>query len=200
MAQILSAESSIMNGNIRTVASSLHGCSGAGRWKRSLFAMLAVAAAGWAADVARFAGTWIPDRNQGSVIDSAIVGFVSHLPAEELETSKERLEAVNQPIGKLCITVVDSGRKVEFGYDGRSGLAVPVDGSSTQIKGGSGEAVQLRVAMEAGKLLEAYQAQDGKRTNRYALSPDGKTMIMEVKVESPHMPMPLEYKVAFARK
>ena len=168
--------------------------------KRGLFALGVLAGLGAASDLTAFSGAWIAEGSSQTTIDRAISSYGSRLDSSTRVMVQQRLKSTNQPTLHLAIAALDSGRKVAIGYEDSPGMATSIDGSPLVSKGRSGEEFQMRVVMKAGVLVESYEAEDGTRTNRYSLSPDGKAMSMEVKVESPYMPEPLGYRVGFTRK
>ena len=65
----------------------------------------------------------------------------------------------------------------------------------TQAPDGSKIAVRL---MPGPPLSQSYESGEGMRVNRYVL--DGSKLTVEVRVTSPRLPKPIEYKLVYRRK
>ena len=48
-------------------------------------------------------------------------------------------------------------------------------------------------------MTQTYESGEGLRTNRYVLSPDGSKLTIHVRVTSPRLPQPIEYKLTYRR-
>jgi len=161
---------------------------------------LGLSGIGFAADPGAFGGTWIRDRAKGESIGKAIETYVADFDSISKVRIGERLGDVSQAADQLVIEVVDSGRKIGIGEDGRRGTIAPLDGKAVVVKGSSGESFEMRVGMDADKLTESYLAGDGGRTNTYTIADKGRVLLVDVKIESPFMPKPLLFKLVYARK
>lgn len=162
--------------------------------------MMLLSGGAFAADPGAFAGTWVRDRNKGESIGLAIENYVSDFDSLSKVRVRERLGQVSQASEQLVFAVVDSGRKISIGENGRVGTIASLDGKAVSIKGETGESFEMSVSLESDKLSESYQAADGGRTNVYAIADKGKSLLVDVKIESPYMPMPLFFKLVYARK
>jgi hypothetical protein len=169
-------------------------------WMRVGMLAMALSGASLAGDPSGFAGTWIRDRANGESIGKAIESYVADFDSVMKIQIGERLGEVSRSADQLVIAVVDSGRKIGIGENGRVGTAVSLDGKAVSIQGESGETFVLSRTMAADKLSESYQADDGSRTNVYSVADKGRSLLVDVKIESPYMPKPLFYKLVYTRK
>ena len=162
--------------------------------------VLLLSGAAFAADPAAFAGTWVRDRANGESIGKAIESYVAVFDSATKVRIGERLGAVSQASDQLVIAVVDSGKKISIREDGRVETVVSLGGKAVSMQGVSGETFEMRVTMVADKLTESYQAGDGGRTNVYSVGDKGRSLLVDVMIESPFMPKPLLYKLVYTRK
>lgn len=170
-------------------------------WIRCKVLLLALAMGSGAAELKDFAGTWVLDTAGSDRIEAAIETCIAKYPEDAKTTTRERLQETNQLTGSLVFSALDSGKKVLIGYaTADNGTVAPVDGKTVPSTGASGELFQLSVRLENGALIETFQADNGKRTNTYTVSAQGKTLIVRVAVESPYMPTILTYRLVYVRE
>jgi hypothetical protein len=162
--------------------------------------VMLLSGAGIAADASAFTGTWVRDRARGESIGQAIENYVSIFDSTMKVRIRSRLGDVAQAAEQLTISIHDSGRALSIGQEGRAGTVASLDGKPVTTTGVSGETFEMRLGVEADRLVESYQAADGGRTNAYTVADKGKSLLVDVKIESPFMPKPLFYKLAYARK
>lgn len=160
---------------------------------------LLLASGSFAFDLSRFAGTWKLDPTRSSDIRKAVDACVANYPPEAKEASRDRLLEVGANVSKFVITPMDKGSKVVIGYGGPDGKAVALDSSEVEIQTDEGGPVKMRVSTDSDNLVETYQAPDGRSVNTFSVSKDGKTLFMDVRVESPHMPNTLTYRLTYSR-
>ncbi len=134
------------------------------------------------------------------MIRQAIDSYAANLDAQARPATVDRLTSINPPVTQLEFVFADSMKTIQIGYDGKPGTTVVLGATGIPTNGAQDEILLFKVGTQEGCLVETYYADDGTRTNRYSLSPDGMSMAMEVTVESPYMPASLVYRVGFARK
>lgn len=173
---------------------------GHGPWTRCFAAIGVLVACAGASGLADFTGRWDLDSTRSDRIDQAIEACIADYPEDAKLATRERLQETNPLTRTMYFTPVDSGTKVLIGYDGPDeGTAAPLDGAETLATNSNGESFQMTVVLENGALVESFQANNGSRTNTYTVSPDGRTLFMQVEVESPYMPTTLGYTLAYGR-
>ena|SRR5882762_8552955 len=75
----------------------------------------------------------------------------------------------------------------------------PESGAAVPYKSGS-DTLQLSQKFTAdGKLVQSFSASEGKRTNTYVLSPDGKTLNIFTTITSEKLPQPVSYTLTYVR-
>jgi hypothetical protein len=78
-------------------------------------------------------------------------------------------------------------------------IVVPASGAAVKWTREDGETFDVSGKVAGSTLTQTFVAEDGKRVNVYTLSPDGKTLTMNVTVTSPRLPKPLNYKLVYRR-
>lgn len=164
-----------------------------------LFAgLLILCVSGIAAELADFAGSWRLDPLRSADPDAAIEVIVAHVDSAEKAPTRDRLREVSQPSTKLAISLEKD--LLRIASDGSEGHLAPVDGSEVDLTLKIGAPMKRRLSLEAGKLVESYLAEDGSRTDRYELSSDGKTLFVDVSVIGGTMPVPVTFRLVYARQ
>lgn len=166
-----------------------------------LAAICALAVGTSASGLESFAGRWSLDSTRSDRIEEAIETCIAGYPEEAKDMTRERLRETNRLTRALVFTALDSGKKVLIGYEvADDGTAAPLDGTEVPSTGASGELFQLSVRLVNGALVEMFQADNGTRTNTYTVAADGKSLVLQAKVESPQMPTVLTYRLVYLRE
>lgn len=171
----------------------------------ALLAILAAAAPARAQEPA-FRGTFLRDTAAGDdmeqVIDQNLPKIKSVLGKLFRGAARARLREVNRPYGWIHFAPGPDGITTETDlWAGEWKLTTPTTG---KVKGwkrrtGDGKVELLDVATElVGRTFtHRFQAEDGTRTNVYTLSPDGRTLTMDVTVVSARLTGPMTYRLVY---
>jgi hypothetical protein len=62
------------------------------------------------------------------------------------------------------------------------------------------EEFDLALAWEGTTLAQSFSAPDGKRVNRYTLSSDGNTLLLDITITSAQLKKPMQYTLTFKRE
>jgi len=173
----------------------------------SLFVLLAalIPAAAGAQVTTNLRGTWNLNRQASDNLDAAINRSVARMNIIVRQIARPRLRSTNTMYPTLVVSQENSNVRVDMA--GRPTLSTPYNGQPVlwqretgrtcpEIKG---DCVRVTSTVENGHLRQIFQAEDGRRTNLYTVSGDGKTMTMDVTIESPKLPQPLNYKLVYNR-
>ncbi|HQF53866.1 MAG TPA: hypothetical protein PK208_01980 [Fibrobacteria bacterium] len=164
-----------------------------------LFAcLLILCTGGIAAELADFAGSWKLDRVRSADPVAAIEALVAHVDSVDKASVRDRLREVSVSSTELVISLEKD--LLRIAGDGSQGHLAPVDGSESDLTAAIGEPMKRRLSLDAGTLVESYLAEDGSRTDRYGLSSDGKTLFVDVSVIGGIMPVPVTFRLVYARQ
>lgn len=168
----------------------------------ALFALVPVAVR---AQASQLRGTWTLNRQQSDDLNAKINTAVARMNVVVRQIARPRLRSTNTAYPQLVIS--QEGNNVRVDMQGRPSLTAPVGGqtilwqretgrSCPQIRG---DCVQVTTVWRDGALHQTFRAEDGQRVNVYTLSPDGRTMTMNVTITSPRLPDPLTYRLVYDR-
>ena len=160
-------------------------------------ATLLAAPAAARAQAGAVTGTFALDRAASDNVDKAIAAAVKDMNFITRPIARGRLQKTNQPYQQVAIAT--SGANTVVTIDKLPPREAPSDGTPVDWTRADGEKFKLSMMWDGAQLVESFKAEDGQRVNTYALSPDGSTMTMNVKITSPRLPKPLTYKLVFKR-
>lgn len=164
----------------------------------ALLALAVVAPAGSAAQgAASLNGTFTYDAAASENINAAIDAAVRDMNFAMRPVARGRLRKTNQPYQRVQIS--HNPQQVSVVTDGRAAIVSPANGSPIDWTREDGEKLKVSTEWENGVLEQTFKAEDGQRVNAYSVSPDGRTMTMQVTVTSPRLKKPLTYKLVYNR-
>ncbi len=82
---------------------------------------------------------------------------------------------------------------------GAPGVVSPESGAESPYKL-NGETLRVSQRVQGGHLVQRFVSDDGARENEYVPNADGKNMLVQVTLTSPHLSRPLRYTLSYARK
>lgn len=159
-----------------------------------------------------FRGTFVRDAAAGDdmeqVIRNALPKVKSALGRSILGrgTATKRLREVNRPYG--WIRFAPEGNTITVETDLWNGpqwkLTTVRNGTLNDWKRrnpeGKVETVRVTTDTQGATMTQRFQAPDGTRSNVYSLSPDGRTLTMNVTVTSDKLTGPITYKLVYRRR
>jgi hypothetical protein len=147
---------------------------------------------------AELQGTYLLDRQASDNIDDAIEHVVKDMNFVRKPIARKRLKATTQPSDHLQISY--TGGDVTIVTDGGSAVRTPADGKPVDWTREDGEKFVVTTTHDARTLTRVFRAEDGQRSNAYALGPDRSTLTMSIVLSSPQLPEPLVYKLVYKRR
>lgn len=145
---------------------------------------------------ASLAGDWSHDAAKSDNVDKAIERAVEKVNFVIRGMAHGRLKSTNQPYHHVSITV--KGGDTHLKTDDRAPIVSNAKG--VKWKREDGQVYDVTMVWKGDTRLEqTFTNDEGKRTNVYTLNADGKSMVMEVTVTSPKLPVPLNYSLAYKR-
>jgi len=161
-----------------------------------LLAVLAVPAAA-SAQESSMRGTFALDRAHSDDINRAIDAAVARMSFVTRPIARGRLRRTNTYYQRVVLNYTTA--QVSTTFDQRHAIESPANGQPVAWTREDGEKFQLSTSWENGRLVQTFRAEDGSRTNVYSISPDGRTLTMDVTLRSPRLSAPLTYKLVFNR-
>jgi len=128
-------------------------------------------------------------------VTGAVASAVAEMNFIIRPIARRRLEQTNRPAQKVRISLSASIHEIQF--DARSPIRTPADGRAIPWTREDGERFMVRTTMGASDLVQRFEAADGVKTIRYALTRDH--LRLQVTAESPKLPRPLRYTLLYRR-
>lgn len=143
-------------------------------------------------------GSWVYDTAQSEDVEAAIKNAVEKVNFIIRGFAHGRLKNTNQPYRKLAIII--QGAEVQIKKDARPAIKAPLDGTVIKWRREDDQVYDLSIRRHSKVFLEeSIGNAEGKRVNSYKLRPDANTLDLFVKVTSPKLPVPLEYRLGYRR-
>jgi hypothetical protein len=142
-------------------------------------------------------GTFTLNRQQSDDVNRAIETAVSRMSFVTRPIARGRLRRTNTAYNRVVINYTQT--EVSTTFDQRRPVESPANGQPVKWTREDGEKFDLSTEWQNGRLVQTFRAEDGSRTNTYTISPDGRTLTMNVTLRSPRLTSPLEYKLVLNR-
>lgn len=165
-----------------------------------LAALLALAPAAPAAsqEAPSLEGTFVYDAGRSDNVNRAIETVTARMNFALRPIARGRLRRTNQPYQRVSIS--HTSTHVTIATDQRAPLVTPANGAPVDwTRPEDGEKLKVSTEWENGRLEQTFMAEDGRRVNTYSISPDGRTLTLEVAVSSPRLRAPLTYTLRYRR-
>lgn len=145
-----------------------------------------------------FVGDYVFDSERSDDIGKAINAGIDGMSFITKPIARRRLKATNDPYASVAIARSAVG--IATAYDGRAWIQSPEDGTAIKWTREDGEVLDLSTAMKGDTLVQTFVADDGSRENDFTLSPDGRTLNLDVTIRSPRLPRPVRYRLVYTRR
>ena len=142
-------------------------------------------------------GTYILDAADSDNINDVIETAVGKLDFVRRDIARGRLEKLNPAYRKVAIT--SSPNEISVTVDNQPPLMTPAKGAPVAWVGPDGGKVNASMQLADRRLAQTFTSADGRRVNDYTLSPDGRTLTMQVTETSPQLPQTITYKQVYRR-
>lgn len=110
--------------------------------------------------------------------------------------ARMKLKRKNVAFPRMTITVNGQGLRIQH----QQGMNVLYPAPSVSVPGRAPDDTQMVSKLVFDPSMDiVYDAEDGRREDRYTLSPDGSQIAMNVTLTSARLPQPLSYKLVFGR-
>ena len=135
-------------------------------------------------------GTYILDETDSDSINEVIENAVDKLNFLTRAIARGRLKKLNPAYHQVAITA--SPNEISVAVDNQPPLRTPAKGAPVAWVGPDGGRVNARMQL-------AFTSVNGRRVNDYTLSPDGRTLTMQVTETSPRLSQTIAYKQVYRR-
>jgi hypothetical protein len=142
-------------------------------------------------------GTYILDAADSDNINELIETAVGKLDFVRRDIARGRLEKLNPAYHKVAIT--SSLNEISVNVDNQPPLQTPPNGAPVAWVAPDGRKVTASMQLEGRHLAQTFTSADGRRVNDYTLSPDGRTLTMQVTETSPRLSQTITYKQVYRR-
>ena len=150
-----------------------------------------------AAQEAALRGTFVINRQASDDISRAIDTAVAGMSFVTKPTMRGRLRKTNAAYGRVVIDY--DQRTVSITFDQRRPMESAANGTPVKWTREDGDKFDLSTEWEGGKLEQTLKGEGEERTSTFSVSPDGRTLTLNVVVSSPRLPKPLTYKLVYNR-
>ena len=142
-------------------------------------------------------GTYILDEGDSDNVNEVIEDAVGKLNFLTRDIARERLKKLNPAYRQVAIT--SSSNEISVTVDNQPPLRSPAKGAPVAWVGPDGGKVNVSLQLAGQRLEQTFTSADGRRVNDYTLSPDGRTLTMQVRETSPRLPQGITYKQVYRR-
>jgi hypothetical protein len=146
-----------------------------------------------------FTGSYALDAAQSDNIDQVVSANLSKVRNRLLRPfARGRLTKTNRPYPALTITQ-QGDEQVTIRYADGSPVVAPTSGQRVGWTREDGEQMEVSATLSQNRLVQTFHAEDGTRVNTFSLSPDGRTLTINVSVDSDRLSSPITYKLVYSK-
>ena len=142
-------------------------------------------------------GTYTLDEANSDNINVVIDNAVAQFNLLTRHFAREHLKKLNPAYHR--VTIATSQNDVSVAVDDQPPVRAPAKGTPITWTGPDGGKVNLSMRLVGSHLVQRFKSADGGRVNDYSLSPDGRTLIMQVTETSPRLSQAIRYKQVYKR-
>lgn len=142
-------------------------------------------------------GTFANPAQSEAAIDAAIESVVAKMSFLTRPFARAEVKAASPTFRRVVIESATDAITVTF--DVGKPVRTPADGSAGQWTRDDGQGYEVRAHFLDGHLLQSFENRGGARVNTFALSPDGRTLTLDVVLSSDRLPEPVRYRLTFER-
>ena len=142
-------------------------------------------------------GTYILDETDSDNINEVIETAVEKLNFVTRDIARGRLKKLNPAYRQVAIT--SSPNEISVAVDNQPPLRTPAKGTPVAWVDPDGGKVNASMQLAGRRLAQTFTSADGRRINGYTLSPDGRTLTMQVTETSPRLSQTITYKQVYRR-
>jgi hypothetical protein len=142
-------------------------------------------------------GTYTLDEAASDNITAAIGSVVGRLNFLTRPIARGRLMKLNPAYRQ--VTIASSPNELSVKVDSQPALRTSATGTPIAWVGPDGGKANVSMRLAGGHLVQTFTSADGHRVNDYTLSPDGRTLTMQVTETSSRLSQAIKYKQVYRR-
>jgi len=142
-------------------------------------------------------GTYILDETDSDNMNAVIEDAMGKLNFVTRDIARGRLKKLNPAYRQVAIT--SSSNEISVTVDNQPPLRTPAKGAPVAWVGPDGRKVNVSMQLVGRHLEQTFTSATGRRVNDYTLSPDGRTLTMQVTETSPRLSHSITYKQLYRR-
>jgi hypothetical protein len=142
-------------------------------------------------------GTYTLDEAASDNITTVIGSVVGRSNFLTRPFARGRLKKLN-PVYRQ-VAIASSPNELSVTVDSQPALRTPANGTPVAWVGPDGGKANVSMQLAGGHLVQTFRSADGRRVNDYTLSPDGRTLTMQVTETSPKLSQAVKYKQVYRR-
>ena len=142
-------------------------------------------------------GTYVLDETDSDNMNEVIEHAADKLNFLTRDIARERLRKLNPAYHEVAIA--SSPNEISVTVDNQPPLRAPAKGAPVAWVSPDGGKVNVSMQLAGRRLEQTFTSADGHRVNDYTLSPDGRTLTMQVRETSPRLSQSIKYKQVYRR-
>jgi hypothetical protein len=142
-------------------------------------------------------GTYILDKTDSDNTNEVIERAVEKLNFLTRDIARERLKKLNPAYREVAIA--SAPNEISVTVDNQPPLRAPAKGEPVAWIGPDGGKVNVSMQLAGQRLEQTFTSAEGRRVNDYTLSPDGRTLTLQVRETSAQLPQAITYKQVYRR-
>ena len=142
-------------------------------------------------------GTYVLDETDSDNTNKVIEDAVGKLNFVTRDIARGRLKKLNPAYHEVAIT--SSPNEISVTVDNQPPLRTLAKGAPVAWVGPDGRKVNVSMQLVGRRLEQTFTSTAGRRVNDYSLSPDGRTLTMQVTETSPRLSHRIKYKQVYRR-
>jgi hypothetical protein len=142
-------------------------------------------------------GLFTLNRQASDDVNRVIETTVARMNFVLKPTTRGNLRRTNPVYERVSIS--NSKSEVSIAFDNLRPMVSPVNGQPIKWTREDGKKFDLSTEWQNGSHRQTLRGKDGTTTRTFFLSPDGRTLTIQVLVSDPKLPVPLQYRLVFNR-
>lgn len=168
------------------------------RWRLAAVALCAALLADLArADAPRWTGTFANPAQSEAAIDAAIERVVSQMSFFTRSVARAEVKGASPAFTRVEIETAPDAITVTF--EARKPVRTPASGDTIRWTRDDGVEFDVHGRLGDDAFRQSFVNGSGTRLNVFTLSPDGRTLNLDVELSSDRLPEPIRYRLTFER-